>query len=195
MGGDGENTSRLKEYNEALLQYYKISSLRKPEDCNMKSLRTWLREDEAGRFCIGGNGEQLTWGDIYQYDEEEEPLTRQFFIMLWRLIWPKSPSAETEELDLVATRQSCGVDGFTRWVASEFEPFHNNLKTRRVRKHKSTQDTEANNQKRPANKGRKRPQETLATYNEKKMLKFTSSVSTIVACLLPTVAIVVLSKI
>jgi len=143
----------------------------------------------------------LTWGDIFE-SENDEPgsLKRQFFRMLWRLIWPKSTSSKTEDLDLVATRPHRRVDGFTKWVAKEFVPFHNNVTKRTNRKNKPSQrDLEKGQQRKrrkKSNSTRKNLQkETLATYSENRMLKFTSSVSTVVACLLPTVAITVLSKV
>jgi len=144
----------------------------------------------------------LTWGDIYETnDREPSSLKRQFFHMLWRLVWPKSPSSETEGLDLVATRPQRKIDGFTRWVANDFVPFHNSItKRRRKRKNTTIKDPEKAHQhqfrKKPNVDAKKKlQQETLVTYSENSMLKFTSSVSTVVACLLPTIAITVLSKV
>ena len=167
----------------------------------MKTLRTWLREKDAGGFCIGGNGEQSTWGDLWEWTESLS-LKRQFLNMLWRLLWPKSPSSEAEELDLVATRPRRKIDGFTRWVANDFVPFHNNL-TKHIRKRKNKAENGDPEKAPPQKVKRKRKtrapkslqKQTLATYSESSMLKFTSSVSTVVACLLPTIAITVLSKV
>lgn len=169
----------------------------------MNTFRRWLREPSAGKFCIAGNGEQSTWGSLYD-EEEEEPgsLKWQCAKMIWRLIWPKPPPAN--DLDLVATRPPHKIDGLTRWVADEFVPFHHNvIKYRRGKKSQRAKDLEKARTKPPVKKVRKErkaqkpefQQETLSTYSEGSMLKFTSAVTTVVACLMPIVAIVVLSKV
>jgi len=186
----------LKEYNEALLQYKQICALPAPEPSNMNTFHRWLREPTAGKFCIQGEErgrEQDTWGPLYPSQDVEEPdvsLKWQFVKMLWSLIWPKQPPSI--DLDLVATRPDHKIDGFTRWVADEFVPFHHSLTRYRDSKRRKSQDPE-NTSVRDSPAAVK--QETLTTYSEKAMLRFTSSVSTVIACLLPTVAIAVLSKV
>jgi hypothetical protein len=193
----------LKEYNDALLQYSQICALPEPEPHNMKSLRKWLRDKDAGGFCIGGNGEQNTWGYLYETEEETGSLKWQFLKMIWALIW--SQPTPSDDLDLVSTLPPRKIDGFSRWVASRFVPFWANYK-----KHK--QNRRDNNNSNASDEAKtqddahivappQRPKpskefskETLAKYSERGILRFTSAVSTIVACLLPTVAITVLSQ-
>jgi len=163
----------------------------------MKSFKTWLQDRDAGNFCIGGRDEEKTWGDIYDNVDKPVPLRRQFVKVLWNLIWPQP--APSNDLDLIATRQPQKVDGFTRWVACDFIPFYANVKDRlKNGKPKPVLDEEEMVDplapETPA-KSNDFQKETLETYSEKSMLKFTSAVSTVVACLLPTVAIIVLSQI
>jgi hypothetical protein len=187
--------------DEALLQYSQVSALPEPESYNMKNFRMWLRDPNAGHFSIGGSGEQNTWGDLYKVEENPGSLKWQFVKLLWNLIWPRSPPSN--DLDLAATRRPQNIDGFTRWVASDFIPFYTNLRRyREKRKRRAAPDEERVSvnpsiSTRPSKSTLKKEfqKETLATYSERSMLKFTSAVSTVVACLLPTVAIVVLSQV
>ncbi|TVY81533.1 hypothetical protein LSUE1_G006740 [Lachnellula suecica] len=190
----------LKEYNEALLQYTQLSALPEPENYNMKSLRMWLRNPDAGDFCISGTGEQDTWGALYDEEAEEPFLFRQFLTLLGRLLWPKPP--EKGDWDLVATRPPRKIDGFTRWVADEFVPFHHNVsqyrKRRRSRRSNDVEKVQATSSvpvEKPKRRKKRDAHKTLVTYSEHSMLRFTSAFSTVAACLLPTIGITVLSKV
>lgn len=174
----------------------------------MKTFRKWLCRDKTGNYCIGGDGEQHTWGPLYKNpDEGTGSLWEKFRIALWTLIWPHPPPPN--ELDLISTKPPSQIDGFTRWVACYFIPFYEDFCEYRER-----QKAEAEKRKRQAQpdlemesvtpapevqpeKWVKKAEEqpTLRTWSEKGMLKFTSSVSTVVACLLPIVAITVLSQV
>ncbi|KAH8592287.1 hypothetical protein B0O99DRAFT_517767 [Bisporella sp. PMI_857] len=191
----------LKEYNEALLLYTQLCAIPEPEPGNMRSFRKWLRHSTAGNCEISGLGEQLTWGDFHEDQEEKRSLPRMVWDMFRAPIWPRK--RVDEDLDLVATRQTQKIDGFTRWVADEFVPFHSEVRKRKRnwRKRKSNADDKErgpNGAKymRPGPKPKNYlKKQTLTTYTENNMLKFTGYVATIVACLLPTAAIAVLSKI
>jgi hypothetical protein len=184
--------------DEALLQYNQICNLPSPEPHNMRTLRTWLQ----GQHCIGGNGEENTWCDIY--DPETPPsrsLIARLLTLIWRFLYPASPEGD---INLVSTRPAQHIDGFTRWVADEWVPFYSEAKKGSRKRHakKQGRDEEASGvqssvsrPKRESRHKREFQKETLATYSERSMLRFTSSVSTVVACLLPTIAITVLSKI
>lgn len=188
--------------DDALLQYSQICALPEPEPHNMKSLRKWLRDKDAGGFCIGGNGEENTWGYLYETEEETGSLKWQFVKMIWALIW--SQPTPSDDLDLVSTLPPRKIDGFSRWVASRFIPFWANYK--KHKQNKRDNNSNANDEAKTqydahivAPPQRSKPskefsEETLAKYSEKGILRFTSAVSTIVACLLPTIAITVLSQ-
>lgn len=186
--------------DEALLQYSQVSALPEPESCNMKTFRIWLRDQD-----IVGDGEQHTWGNLYKMEKDQGSLKRGFVKLLWRLIW-SNPSS-SNDLDLVAIRPSQNIDGFTRWVASDFFPYYNDfceyMRTRRTRDVEAASRS-AQNPEEEKPKEEEKPEDeeppapktnTLSTYSQSGMLKFTSSVSTVVACLLPTVAIIVLAQV
>jgi hypothetical protein len=57
--------------DKALLRFSRISALPEPDNFDMKSFRDRVRDPSGGDFCIAGDGEQHTWGDIYDDDEME----------------------------------------------------------------------------------------------------------------------------
>ena len=225
----------INRTDEALLQYSQISALPEPESYNMKSFRKWLRHDDGGRFSIRGGGEQNTWGELYENPDAGKPsLWTQLWILLRNLVSMQPPSSE--DLDLVMTRPSGRIDGFTRWVACFLIPFYEELRLYREkikadkRNDRVTSDAEKATKNayhmpfyaqlcRYREKGKEdtskqqtlsdstpapipqnwikkvKKEETIATWSEKGMLKFTSGISTVIACLLPVVAITVLSQI
>jgi hypothetical protein len=165
----------------------------------MRTFRKWLRESSEEDICISGDQEQHAWGNLYEPEDDEGTLPRQFLRLVRSLVWPSPPASC--DLDLVATRNAAKIDGFTRWVADEFVPFYHNMKKNGAREKTTTRDPEKATKPSiiPNQPHRKKPKpcqkETLSTYSENAMLRFTSSVSTVMACLLPTVAITVLSKV
>jgi hypothetical protein len=185
--------------------------LPEPDIYNMKNFRKWLRYDKTSDFSIGGQGEQNTWGPLYKNpDEGIGSLWKQFRTALWAFIWPQPPPPN--DLDLVLTKPPRQIDGFTRWIACYFIPFYaefcqyrgnqKKIKTEAEKRKKQSQADPEKDADTPPTEVRPeewverlKPQETLATWSDKGMLKFTSSVSTVVACVLPTVAIVVLSQV
>ncbi|KAI9773865.1 MAG: hypothetical protein M1840_006091 [Geoglossum simile] len=198
--------SLMDVLDKALLQYSQISALPEPDAYNMKNFRKWLRHREAGNFCIGGDGEQCTWGDIYtDPDKDAVSLWKQFRNVLWAFVCPQPPPAD--DLDLAVTRPASKIDGFTRWVACYFIPFYEDFcRDREEKKAQRLARRTGPDLEKHSNNGsaivkpedwvqKPEKQETLATWSEKGMLRFTSSVSTVVACLLPTVAIIVLSQV
>lgn len=166
----------------------------------MKTFQTWLQNQD---FDITGSGEQHTWGNLYRIEKDSGSLRWGFVKLLWNLVWPKSSSSD--ELDLVAIRPPSNIDGFTRWVASDFIPYYTDF-CEYLRPKPASNDEEGSTRTSLA-EAVERPEEqvlseksapesnTLSTYSENSMLKFTSAVSTVVACLLPTVAIIVLAQV
>ena len=184
-----------------MLLYSQISALSEPEPHNMQTLRRWLK-NEGGRN-IGGNGEQLAWGDTYE-QESSVSIVSHFTRVVWHLLWSGSPPPDG--LDLVSPLPPKNVDGFSRWVATYWIPFWNELWTfRKQRKERErlSKDLEMEQVKiRAATVAKAKPdvksefkEDTLATYSERGILRFTYSVSTVVACLLPVIAITVLSEV
>lgn len=176
----------------------------------MESLRVWLKR--VGDYSISGPG-SLTWGDMYDKEAKPKPLKWQLFFLILHLFW--TPKGEKAKLDLIVPCQGRKVDGLTRWVAKEWVPFYQGLcdamRSRRMR----SSDAESGSAGRgdgQSRNGKGRPpssrssaseipteesakeQNTLNKYSEDRILRFTSAVATVIACLLPTVAIAVLAK-
>ena len=195
-----------------------------------------MRHEQGGNFSIRGGGEQNTWGNIYEDPDANKPsLWKQFRILLKNLIWAQPQSSD--DLNLVLTRSSGRIDGFTRWVAQYLIPFYEEFRfyreKRKADKHKSQARSdvekdakntycipfygELNRYKEKRKEGEvktrtrsnstpsPRPEkwlerveknkETVETWSENGILKFTSVVSTVIACLLPVAAITVLSQV
>ncbi|RDW63414.1 hypothetical protein BP6252_10959 [Coleophoma cylindrospora] len=196
----------LKEYNEALLQYSQITAFPEADSFNLKNLRKWLCRSQAENFPIRGPGSKC-WGDCIAPEKASSKktasVTRQFLHVLCSLFWAQKP--EKNDLDLIVPRKGDRPDALTLWIANELIPFWESLKkswrsflefdksilpcTEQSENGKGKQTSEGN--KKPASE----VEPTLNTYSESRMLRFTSYVATLVACLLPTVAITALSQV
>jgi len=164
-----------------------------------------------------------SWGDITQVLDPPGPLLRQFLHLLLSMVpeavlsllirifctfWKKNTPPEADEndkntLDLVVPRELHKVDGLTHWVATEGVPFWESVRQRWKKKKQKLRDSlptwaEKRADSSTSNEIRKQGSEiqpTLTQYTQHSILQFTSVVATIVACLLPTAAIAVLSNI
>ena len=176
-----------------------------------------MAHEDGGAFQIRGEGSD-TWGEIT--DEKGESLWKQFGTLLWTFVWPQQPP--TEHLDLVATRPQSKLDGLTQWFAWYLVPFYYACKEKFE---KSRDNDEENggetavgsitpptgNDGRPKSPAQsekslqiKDPKDwvkkvrgeiTIEGVSERSLVRFTSGISTVVACLLPVVAIAVLSQV
>lgn len=180
--------------DKALLQYSKICALPDPEPFNMRTLRKWLRNEQCANFQVRGrDGLENTWGNVYEDpDAEAGGLWKQFFRLIWALICARMPS--NGDLDLAATAPQTKVDGLTRWVAAEFIPFQRALQKKREERKQRNQDVELRAAPGGASVAPVKKEETLVSWSEKGALRVTSGISTLVACLLPVIAITVLSQ-
>jgi hypothetical protein len=123
---------------------------------------------------------------------------RPYLALIGDLIWPQE---KPNDLDLVLTDPPRVVDPITRWVKFGFVPFWRNVRSplsdRSQQMPNPEEDPEAQkSEDNPWGKFRKEDYQkpTLATFSDKKLLRIISVLSTIVACLLPTLAITVLSQ-
>ncbi|KAF1962753.1 hypothetical protein CC80DRAFT_541911 [Byssothecium circinans] len=202
-----EIRSVLKEYNDALLQYSQISALPDPDPYNIHSLRNWIRHEDGGAVGILGEGSKV-WGK--PTTKVNVSLWRQFRTLLWTLVWPQGPPTDKEYYDLIATRPPSKLDGLTQWFAWYFVPFYYACKDRLrpfyhacKAKFKKSKDADVEE---PANNSlqMKEPKDweispereaTIENVSESSLVRITSGISTVVACLLPVVAIAVLSQV
>lgn len=167
----------------------------------MRTLRKWLVDpDFAFSNVRDYNGAvKTTWGNLENSDDEEKGLWSQFGSVVWSLFWPKATSRSNNNPDLALTKPVTKVDGLTHWWASQLVPFSLSLKERRKSKKKKKDVENANTRARPvavapfASKMEKG--KTLEYWSEDSALRLTSFVSTVVACLLPVIAISVLSQV
>ncbi|KAF1949128.1 hypothetical protein CC80DRAFT_497714 [Byssothecium circinans] len=182
----------------------------------METLEQWLCDEKGADFQILGD-EQYTWGPLGPKEEKTitaSTLRRQFASICWSLIWrPAAPptGAEKKDLDLVTPTPRSKVDGFTSWVLWYLFPFlddwHTYRERRKIEKQRSSGiQSEAEKGTSPtANKETvKDPSEwddqlpkfeTTTTLSGRSALRITSNISTVVACLLPVVAIAVLAHV
>lgn len=113
----------------------------------------------------------------------------------------RRPTKSESDPDLALTEPQTEVDGFTHWWASELIPFSRAVKKRR-RVHEAVRDVERNGgnmirtTRAPVVRRASRVQkeETLESWSEHSVVRLTSGISTVVACLLPVIAISVLSQ-
>ncbi|OAG06479.1 uncharacterized protein CC84DRAFT_1164742 [Paraphaeosphaeria sporulosa] len=199
----------LKEYNEALLQYSKVCALPDPEPFNMRTLRGWLRHEHGGNLNVqdlDDGGPVNTWGLLKNNpDDEEKSLGSQFRSLLCSLLWMRRPEKSMHEPDLALTAPQIQVDGLTHWYASELIPFRRSLSSWKERKkmnvtpdleNTASQDTgqDYRVQTTPPWPKKTKKEDTLVSWSENSALRLTSGISTVVACLLPVIAISVLSQ-
>lgn len=198
-----------------------MSELPEAARYNVESLRCRLKD--VGENSIYGSGAH-TWGDIW-FERERTPLKRQFLHLLTSLFWSSKPKAKKRQEHLIVPRPGRKVDGFTLWVADEFVPFYQSLheffqrqiKPKRPDEEVGNEEDEKTNSRRGSSTSKdapaaiscrsvepseesttpdaEEPRKTLTTYSEAWILRITSAFATVVACLLPTVAIAVLAKV
>ncbi|GAB1316088.1 hypothetical protein MFIFM68171_06298 [Madurella fahalii] len=172
----------LEKYNAALLQHAKVSALPKPDGSDVEALRIGLKRGAiAGQSGILGVGSK-TWGDIDAPEPEPEHSMEGFsFLPFIRRLTglekekPPNPN-EKKDLDLATVHPRRETDKFTHWVIQHWIPFYH--------KHFCSREVNSTDDPRYIN---------VEEYSKSKIIRFTSFVTTVVACLLPTVAIVVLS--
>jgi hypothetical protein len=191
--------------DKALIQYSQITAFPKVEPLNVEALRTCLKGKKLVNRGIRGPGAD-SWGDINSLKTDSQgthSIGRRFIQLLRSLVWPKKP--EENKLDLIVPRSGHAVDGLTRWVASEWISFL--VDFRKWRRQRKTSKTARRDPESPIANERHdttvshesttcacKKVYTLNTFSEHRMLQFTSSIATIVACGLPVAAITVLSK-
>ena len=187
--------------DDALLQYSQVSALSVPDDYSVRSVKWWLQSPKGGDLQIGGSSAS-TWGRLYE-PESEPPSTRsQFLAFIKNTFFPRSKFNSWGNHDLVSTSPPRNIHGLTRWIADDWIPFYFSISARkwkRARKFRENNDIEMG-----AAPSRKvdaveetlyRKVEVAGFMHMDTWLRIFSSVSTVIGCLLPTIAIAVLSRI
>lgn len=176
-----------------------------------------------GDFNVRGPG-QKSWGDPAAPDPHKRTIGENFvhFLRSVSIFWVEQPKKNHPDLVVPYPRKE--TDGLTRWVAHDWIPFWHSFKDKFRRNGVLPTTSPASNdeKRRPSDtssaptlsqrlsnvnifgwmsprdhNGGRIPDErpTLEKYQISGMLKFTSFVTTIAACLLPIVAIAVLATI
>jgi len=164
--------------DEALLQYTQVSALPRPEQLTVENLRLWIKRGFGGQSLDAIRGKGATaWGDI---NEPQNPpgSSERFWPRLKLLFWPEREglAPDTPCRDLVKTQPRKELDSFTHWVEYKFTPFWHGI---RYGKEIQSLDDGSYCQKKQ--------------YSQSTMIRFTSFVAAVIACLLPTVAIGILT--
>lgn len=160
--------------------------MREPEPFNVDSLRSWMIHCN---LPIHGPG-ATTWGDLNRI-ENSRPVS--IFVEILRLIksaiWPQKRSKFPSTFDLVAPVLSTEIDPFTRWLVTSFIPVYNRFRNLRQ---KHGYDEEAQPPRQDELSTIVRP--TLVTYRASSIIGLISSMSTMLTCLLPAIAITILAQ-
>ena len=160
-----------------------------------------MRNVHGDNIPISGHGHEI-WGKITKKKDAPASLPRQFLRLLLSIFWAsKVKEDEDNDSDLIVPRHDHRVDGLTQWVASEGVPFWESVQERWKENKRKVRDSLPFTEKSPTpdlgqEKGKDTDEiePTLTKYSEHSILQFTSVVATVLACLLPTAAIAVLSN-
>lgn len=167
----------------------------------MRTLRTWLRHKRGGNFSVRDENSYVnSWGIIVNNPDDDRG---GFWAQLWRLVkgllWMQRP--EKTEMDLVITSPSEKVDGLTHWIMWGVIPFYRYWQGERKRRKEAKMTPEdiekaQKSKESPDESGYKNPgtPSILVSWSENSVLRFTSGICTVIACLLPVIAISVLSQ-
>lgn len=189
--------------------------MQKPDAFNIEKLTTWLKHADphtrSGR-CIGGEGEQNTWGDLNKYKESKENkfrdfhMWKRFLLLLWPLVWPPWHRKQPEiDLDILAIKNPKELNRFERWIANYLNPlwidictfwidlyfklyfilFRTPLRLFDEERGELGQEEEE--------RAREKEGDTLAQISEIVQV-WTNYVATVLACLFPVIAITVLAQ-
>ncbi|RDW67556.1 hypothetical protein BP6252_08952 [Coleophoma cylindrospora] len=185
----------LSKYNKALLQVSQIAALPEPNPQTVENLRLWLKRTDGNNHSIVGIGAD-TWGEIFRKEEENQSLIPHLLHVLRALFWKLEPTEEKHppvKSRLVAIKDPTKLDGFTEWVVREWIPFWHKQRpeSKTIGKVKGDRDTEMGNWIPGSNNF----PNSITQYSENSILRFTCAVATIVACLLPTLGIYIISTV
>ncbi|KAK0714537.1 hypothetical protein B0H67DRAFT_644387 [Lasiosphaeris hirsuta] len=185
----------LQQYNRALIEFSQVSAMPEPSKINVQALFGWLTDQDSGGCNVNGLGSDA-WGDQSKNLQLQHPYVLFRALLRSIFVFWKSPPARTD-CRLVVPRLSSTVDGLTGWVADVWTPFWVSFK-------EYCKDPKQYSQNGPESgsagiavsiltQQKEKKKNRFETHSEKNMLRFTSAIATIVACLLPTLAISILT--
>jgi hypothetical protein len=208
--------------DDALLQFSQISELEKADPHNVECLRQRLQD--VGECSLAGSGCN-TWGKLYGEKKKQARLRRLFLNLFTNHDSPLESQSEDNKdkshfnEDLIVPRR-CKTDALTLWVAKKFVPFYHALFKAQHQSNSNDPDPEAAEKKssvgssnrtgscaskswasfssktlREPTSHHEKNQNTVTYYSKVWMIFIASTITTVVASLLPIVAITILTKI
>jgi hypothetical protein len=195
----------LREYNEAMLQYARVSALPEANGREMETLTNWIVNPQGGNCSISSWGAEV-WGKLYEWQNEERPiwhLLKRLWEGLRNVVLFKS-TARTRS-DLVVPRPGVKADAVATWITYTLVPWLFELgyalrRQKRVELYRGPRDVSL-----PVlalaklTPGLHRlttfhlTQANISRLSVVPVSKATSLVATAIACALPTAAIAVLT--
>jgi len=169
----------------------------------MRTLRTWLKSRTGGAHKIYDRyGPDLTWGDLSK-KEPAKPLWTQCWEVFWALVLAKAPPPSDGKL--VVTQPNVKIDNLTKWVGYHLVPLWWEIKeiwagNRKINPSNSDiekPETSPHGPQSAVPTAESRPKtfDTLESISEHTALRFTSGLTTVMACLMPVVAIAALTQV
>lgn len=175
MSSSNETGSELFRVDNALIQQMQLSNLASPTPLDLKAFNSELQRDD---FPLEGR-DRLVWGNPL---DEHNPTVPQ-----------------TDEHDLGVLRPEYDRDMLSEFIASKAIPwYHNHFVKRQALKPIDEESQKHNVEKKEKKKVEKKekkmrePPGTLTVYSKRTVFRVASGCVTLVACLLPTAAIVIL---
>jgi hypothetical protein len=170
----------LLSKDDALLRYSQVTTLPKAHSTNVETLRRWLQKSIG--CVISGSGSN-TWGKLtFPFEYPKSP-KKPILNLLRNIIWP--PNAKANRMDLVVPLPGLPIDQ----LAYEFVRINPRFCTRRS-------SSVANVDVEACRPSTTHPEEMIQTISLGWSISaFRSTIITLVACLLPTAAIAILSSI
>jgi len=121
----------LHEYNEAMLQYARVSALPDANARDVETLVDWIVNPQGGNHTISSWASSV-WGWLYNWDNSKKSVSDvlgQPWVGLKGvlLFWRRRKSAPQARSDLVAPRPGIKADAFAVWIAYTLLPWLSEL--------------------------------------------------------------------
>ncbi|KAM7197145.1 hypothetical protein V8F33_005804 [Rhypophila sp. PSN 637] len=173
----------------------------------ISKLVEWLSDPRRGNFIVNGAGSEL-WGDQFAAVEESSLTELLSSILRSIFMFWKEPDPPRTRSDLVVPRLRDSEDGLTRWIRAEWMPLRLSLAEKWAQFWKTTcrfnwvAKKKENKSPLPSSEKAESPADEkknaehkygIKVYSGKSMERFTSGVVTVVASMLPTMAIAILT--
>lgn len=187
----GNITNPMNQIDAALQQLSNVSDFMKADNGNVQSLKECVKHF-CSRGPLEGDGAS-TWGNTHEKSRDWKSLWARFYGLFTSIFVPPDlgphPTPFVFQEDLIFPRQgSKPPDSLTLWVLHSFIPFYGHLR----RSFLSLWYRQRGIEKQSTIHSEKI---LTSYYSPHYILRFTFVVITVVACLLPTVAIIVLAKV